>query len=84
MKPRILLINPPIYDFSEYDFWVKPFLCNQAEFRLVDFLDRLDSRVPAGSYRSDRWGGGASVPHPGNPRRRALPPVDRHGRAAPA
>ena len=25
MKPRILLVNPPIYDFSAYDFWLKPY-----------------------------------------------------------
>ena len=24
MKPKILLVNPPIYDFSAYDFWLKP------------------------------------------------------------
>lgn len=44
MKPRILLINPPIYDFSAYDFWLKPygllrvagFLRGQAEFSLFD------------------------------------------------
>jgi hypothetical protein len=24
MKPRILLVNPPIYDFSAYDLWLKP------------------------------------------------------------
>ena len=56
MRPSILLVNPPIYDFSAYDFWLKPygllrvagFLRNQAEFHLIDFLDRLDSRVPAG------------------------------------
>jgi hypothetical protein len=67
MTPRILLVNPPIYDFSAYDFWLKPygmlraagFLRGQADFHLFDFLDRLDSRVPAGNYRSDRWGRGA-------------------------
>ena len=25
MKPRNLLITPPIYDFSAYDFWLKPY-----------------------------------------------------------
>jgi len=25
MTPRILLVNPPIYDFSAYDFWLKPY-----------------------------------------------------------
>jgi hypothetical protein len=72
MKPRVLLVNPPIYDFSAYDFWLKPygllrvagFLRNQAEFCLVDFLDRLDSRVPAGNYRSDCWGRGAFYSEP--------------------
>jgi len=66
MKPRILLVNPPIYDFSAYDFWLKPygllrvggFLRGQAEFELFDYLDRADSRVPAGHYRSDPWGRG--------------------------
>src|SRR5215469_102208 len=66
MKPRILLVNPPIYDFSAYDFWLKPygmlrvagFLRGQADFQLFDFLDRFDSRVPQGKYRSDQWGRG--------------------------
>ena len=25
MKPNILLVNPPIYDFAAYDFWLKPY-----------------------------------------------------------
>jgi Radical SAM superfamily len=66
MKPRILLINPPIYDFSAYDFWLKPYgllraaglVRDQADFTLFDFLDRLDPRVPPGNYRADRWGRG--------------------------
>ncbi len=66
MKPRILLVNPPIYDFSAYDFWLKPygmlrvagFLRGQADFELFDFLDRADLRVPAGHYRTDSWGRG--------------------------
>ncbi len=66
MKPRILLVNPPVYDFSAYDFWLKPygllrvagFLRGQADFSLFDFLDRLDLRVPPGNYRTDRWGRG--------------------------
>ena len=63
MKPRLLLVNPPIYDFSAYDFWLKPYgllrvaglLRGQAECELFDFLDRHDPRVPPGRYRSDRW-----------------------------
>src|SRR5215467_14409469 len=66
MKANILLVNPPIYDFSAYDFWLKPygmlriagFLRRQADFQLFDFMDRLDSRVPQGKYRSDPWGRG--------------------------
>jgi hypothetical protein len=72
MKPRILLINPPIYDFSAYDFWLKPygmlrvagFLRGAADFALFDFLDRLDDRVPPGKYRSDSWGRGAFYSEP--------------------
>jgi len=67
MKPKILLVNPPIYDFAAYDFWLKPsgmlsvsgFLRGKADFKLFDYLDRL---VPfmAGQkkFESDRWGRG--------------------------
>jgi radical SAM superfamily enzyme YgiQ (UPF0313 family) len=49
MKPKILLVNPPIYDFTAYDFWLKPygmlsvagFLRGQANFTLFDYMDRL-------------------------------------------
>jgi pyruvate-formate lyase-activating enzyme len=66
MKPRVLLVNPPIYDFSAYDFWLKPygmlrvagFFRGQADFALFDYLDRLDPRVPQQSYRADPWGRG--------------------------
>ncbi|MET0689631.1 MAG: hypothetical protein ABWZ38_01290 [Candidatus Binatia bacterium] len=72
MKPRILLVNPPIYDFSAYDFWLKPygmlrvagFLRGQAEFSLFDFLDRLDPRVPKNNYRADSWGRGEFFSQP--------------------
>jgi molybdenum cofactor biosynthesis enzyme MoaA len=66
MKPKILLVNPPIYDFSAYDFWLKPYgmlrvagyLRGQAELILFDFLDRSDPRIPARHYRCDSWGRG--------------------------
>jgi pyruvate-formate lyase-activating enzyme len=66
MNHRILLINPAIYDFSAYDFWLKPygmlrvagFLRGQAEFALFDYLNRLDPRVPQRFYRADAWGRG--------------------------
>ena len=45
---RILLVNPPIYDFAAYDFWLKPYgllsvagqLRGQAEFVLFDYLEQ--------------------------------------------
>jgi radical SAM superfamily enzyme YgiQ (UPF0313 family) len=72
MNPRILLVNPPIYDFSAYDFWLKPygmlrvagFLREQADFQLFDFLDRLDPRVPPGNYRTDFAGRGEFYSEP--------------------
>ena len=72
MKPKILLVNPPIYDFSAYDFWLKPYgmlrvagyLRGQAEFMLFDFLDRSDPRVPARRYHSDSWGRGEFYSEP--------------------
>jgi hypothetical protein len=64
---RILLVNPPIYDFTAYDFWLKPYglltvggwLRGMAELRLFDYLDRLSPLVPTGArLRRDRWGRG--------------------------
>jgi hypothetical protein len=64
MKPRILFVNPPIFDFSAYDFWLKPFgllriggfLRGQAEFALFDYLDRAH---PSIRQTSDQWGRGS-------------------------
>ena len=50
MVPRILLVNPPIYDFAAYDFWLKPYgllsvagqLRGQADFLLFDYLDQRE------------------------------------------
>lgn len=61
---KILLINPPIYDFSAFDFWLKPYgllrvggsLRHRAEVRLFDFLDRLHPE--AQQRRHDEWGRG--------------------------
>ncbi len=67
MKPRILLVNPPIYDFAAYDFWLKPYgllsiagyLRDKAEFVLFDYLDRLHPFVAKQKkLESDRWGRG--------------------------
>ena len=66
-KPKILLVNPPIYDFAAYDFWLKPygllsvagFLRGEADFRLFDYLDRLAPFVTGRKeLASDRWGRG--------------------------
>lgn len=50
MRRRILLVNPPIYDFAAYDFWLRPYgllsvagqLRGQAEFFFFDYLDRQE------------------------------------------
>ncbi|MBN2019249.1 MAG: hypothetical protein JW749_03380, partial [Sedimentisphaerales bacterium] len=64
---KILLINPPVYDFAAYDFWVKPYgllsvagyLRGQAEFTLFDYLDRLHPFCSGQKeLESDQWGRG--------------------------
>ncbi|MBN1806605.1 MAG: radical SAM protein [Sedimentisphaerales bacterium] len=64
MKPRILLVNPPIYDFAAYDFWLKPYgmlssagkLRNKANFKLFDYMDRLHPSVAEQkNLQSDQW-----------------------------
>jgi radical SAM superfamily enzyme YgiQ (UPF0313 family) len=55
-KPKILLVNPPIYDFAAYDFWIKPLgLLKIARilkskgipFLFFDFLDRFNPEFPS-------------------------------------
>jgi len=67
MTPKILLVNPPIYDFAAYDFWLKPYgllsvagyLRGRADFALFDYLDRLHPAVAAEhDQQSDQWGRG--------------------------
>ena len=67
MMPKILLVNPPIYDFAAYDFWLKPygllstagFLRGKADFQLFDYLDRLHPfATEQKSLRTDKWGRG--------------------------
>jgi len=67
MTLKILLVNPAIYDFTAYDFWLKPYgllsvagyLRGKADFKLFDHLDRA---YPLGSnqksQQSDDWGRG--------------------------
>jgi hypothetical protein len=67
MAAKILLVNPPIYDFAAYDFWLKPygllsvagFLRGKASFKLFDYLDRLHPFAAAQpKLESDKWGRG--------------------------
>ena len=66
-KPKILLVNPPVYDFAAYDFWLKPYglltvagyLRGKADFALFDYLDRLHPfAAKQKQLQSDRWGRG--------------------------
>lgn len=67
MQPKVLLVNPPIYDFSAYDYWLKPYgllrvagaLRGQAELLLFDSLDRCHPLMPSDASRPrDTWGRG--------------------------
>jgi hypothetical protein len=67
MKPKILLLNPPIYDFAAYDFWIRPYgmlstagyLRGKAEFILFDYLDRLHPFMAGRKeLQFDEWGRG--------------------------
>ncbi len=69
MKPRILLVNPPIYDFTAYDFWLRPYgllsvagqLRGQADMCLFDYLDRLH---PSLADAQQRYGAASGDPRP--------------------
>jgi hypothetical protein len=67
MKLKILLLNPPIYDFAAYDFWLKPYgmlsvagyLRDKAEFIIFDYLDRLHPFMAGRKeLQFDEWGRG--------------------------
>jgi hypothetical protein len=67
MSPRVLLVNPPVYDFSAFDFWMKPyglmqvggFLRGRADLFFFDYMDRLDPLLASlGRNSSDQWGRG--------------------------
>ncbi len=77
MSPKILLVNPPVYDFAAYDFWLKPYglltvagyLRDRADFRLFDYLDRQHPfMVDRDELACDRWGRGRfyceNIPRP--------------------
>ncbi len=67
MQPKILLVNPPIYDFAAYDFWLKPYgllrtagvLSSRTGLSLFDYLDRNHPAFDARQKRrTDPWGRG--------------------------
>jgi len=67
VDPKILLVNPPIYDFAAYDYWLKPLglltiagmIAHSAELEMFDFLDRADSFYEdKPKYKSGRFGTG--------------------------
>jgi len=71
------LVNPPIYDFTAFDFWLKPYgllsvagyLRGRADFTLFDYLDRLHPFCAGQKgLASDKWGRGRfyeeKMPHP--------------------
>jgi radical SAM superfamily enzyme YgiQ (UPF0313 family) len=54
---RVLLINPPIYDFTAYDFWLRPYGMLRVAGRIQHVCDLtfFDYMV---SNRRDAWGRG--------------------------
>ena len=84
MKPKILLVNPPIFDFAAYDFWLKPygmlsvagFLRGKADFMLFDYLDRqAPFMARQDKFESDLWGRGRFCRHqvPAPPALKTIP-----------
>ena len=64
---KILLVNPPVYDFAAFDFWLKPYgllsvaglLRGRAELSLFDFMDRYHPSLQGHMCQvSDPWGRG--------------------------
>jgi hypothetical protein len=65
---NILLVNPAVYDFTAYDFWLKPYgmlgvgglIGGEARFRLFDYLDRLDPAMKTLNPKlsNDKWNRG--------------------------
>jgi hypothetical protein len=64
-------VNPAVYDFAAYDFWLRPYglltvagqLRGQAEFVFFDYMDRAQSDCGLASKKSsavqsDEWGRG--------------------------
>jgi len=67
MTAKILLVNPPIFDFAAYDFWLKPYgllsvagkLRGRAQLTIFDYLNRLTPfMAQQKSLKSDNFGRG--------------------------
>ena len=66
MALKILLVNPAIYDFTAYDFWLRPYgmlsiagyLRGQAEFEIFDYLDCGDDFYKTHKTRKDKYNRG--------------------------
>ena len=67
MSLRILLVNPPVYDFTAYDFWLRPYgllsvaglMRSKADMVLFDYMDRGHPSIPErNTERGDRWSRG--------------------------
>jgi hypothetical protein len=67
MSLKVLLVNPPVYDFSAYDFWLKPYgllrigglLRGKADIVLFDYLDRMhQSSERQEIVETQQWGRG--------------------------
>ncbi len=65
MKDKILLINPPVYDFASFDFWLKPLGLMYISSLLkkggkeVAYFDVMDRFHPSAyPSKSDKWGRG--------------------------
>lgn len=64
MKPRILLVNPWIYDFAAFDLWARPFglfavseflSCYNAEIKYIDCTGTsLVKQYGTGKYKAER------------------------------
>ena len=67
--PKILIVNPPIYDFSAYDFWLRPLgvlavtgrLRGQAQLAFYDFLDRRHPTTVNKNTEKDAFGRGRFI-----------------------
>jgi molybdenum cofactor biosynthesis enzyme MoaA len=72
MQPRVLLVNPAVFDFAAYDFWLKPYglltvagrLRGRAEFVLYDYLDCCHPFVAEKKLKRDAWGRGELLSTP--------------------